>query len=357
MKCIFVLVVISLICSVAAFSTDKAQPVLPQVFAGWERSARTEVSNNPGAADPVYGEVLKEYGFADFHHAVYTRPDRKLDVKAIRFKDASGAYGAFTFYKTPEMQTETIGDQGSSANERVLFYRGNILVEATLDRVTAMSAGELRELAASLPLPSGPARNLPVLPTYLPKQGYIRNTAKYVTGPLALANARAPLPAELINFPAGAEVVTGQYHTGEGVATLTLISYPTPQIAADRLRAIEEALPVQQANNNPKARVASKRSGPVVAMISGAISGEEARNLLAAINYDADVTWSEAVPTGKNDPRSLLWSLAMLTIVLLGLALVAGVAFGGIRIMIKKLYPDRVFDRPEDVEIIQLRLR
>ena len=49
--------------------------------------------------------------------------------------DASGAYGAFTYYKQPEMLNEKIGDQASSLNNRVLFYRGNVLVEAVFDKL------------------------------------------------------------------------------------------------------------------------------------------------------------------------------------------------------------------------------
>jgi len=35
---------------------------------------------------------------------------------------------------------------------------------------------------------------------------------------------------------------------------------------------------------------------------------------------------------------------------------VAGVAFGGIRILMKRWYPDKIFDRPEQMEFISLRL-
>jgi len=42
--------------------------------------------------------------------------------------------------------------------------------------------------------------------------------------------------------------------------------------------------------------------------------------------------------------------------VLGGLAIVAGVAFGGIRILAKRLFPDKVFDRPEQMEFISLHL-
>jgi hypothetical protein len=36
--------------------------------------------------------------------------------------------------------------------------------------------------------------------------------------------------------------------------------------------------------------------------------------------------------------------------------LVAGVAFGGLRVLVKRLFPDSVFDRPEAVEFISLHL-
>jgi hypothetical protein len=340
-----------------AAPADNAQAVLPAAFAGWQRSGPAQVTTRPADADPIYAALLKEYGFESFSKATYEKPDRKLEIKAIRFQDASGAYGAFTFYKPPEMQTESIGDQGSSANTRVLFYRGNVLIDATLDRVTATSAGELRELASDLPVPPGPERHPPILPAYLPKQYYITNTAKYVTGPAGLAAIGAPIPEDLVQFPLGAEIAMGQYHADWGIATLTLISYPTPQIAGDRLKAIDSAMPVQETNRSPRARVASKRSGPLVAVVTGDASPEDAKSLLAMVNFDADVTWNERVPTAKDNAGNLVLSVLVLTGIILSLALVAGVAFGGFRILIKKLYPNRVFDRPEDIEIIQLNLR
>jgi hypothetical protein len=39
-----------------------------------------------------------------------------------------------------------------------------------------------------------------------------------------------------------------------------------------------------------------------------------------------------------------------------GLALVAGIAFGGIRLLVKRLFPDSVFNRREAAEFISLRL-
>src|SRR5690242_5105850 len=158
--CIFVALVLLALCSVAAWAD---QPLLPKTFAGWQQG-KTQTSKDPAVADATHPALLKEYGFSDFQTTTYTREDRTITVKAIRFADASGAYGAFVFYKEPAMLTEDIGEQGAAANERVIFYRANVLVQAQLDRVTAMSGGELRELSTMLPVITGPGKNPPTLP-------------------------------------------------------------------------------------------------------------------------------------------------------------------------------------------------
>ena len=56
-------------------------------------------SDDPGYADATDAPVLKEYGFRVWRRPAYTRDDgRNLTIKAAVFADASGAYGAFTYY-------------------------------------------------------------------------------------------------------------------------------------------------------------------------------------------------------------------------------------------------------------------
>ena len=171
--------------------------ILPQTFGGWNLTKAAQTSNNPDVADPTNAGILKEYGFTDFEGATYTRDDgRKLMIKAARFQDASGAYGAFTFYKMPQMLSQKIGDQGSSLNERVLFYRGNILVDAVFQQLSAMSAAELRELATDLPIPSGSAANLPGLPAYLPTSIHKKHREIYCRA-IGPGGRRIPATAQL----------------------------------------------------------------------------------------------------------------------------------------------------------------
>ena len=346
--------------AVAAFASDPAPApkaavsatlqraeLLPKDFGGWQLSGNAQTSRDAAIADPTNPGVLKEYGFTDFSSGSYTRDDgRKLTLRAARFADASGAYGAFTYYKQPEMLNEKIGDQGSSLNNRVLFYRGDVLVDAVFDKLSVMSAAELRELASGLPLPQGSASNLPSLPTYLPKQAYVKNTAKYIMGPLTLDKIGSPVSSALVDFAAGAEVVQGTYESSGGQATLVLISYPTPQIAAEHLRRIDAAH-APNAQPTPGAppvvelgAFLDKRSGPLVAIAAGPFSQSEAKSLLASVHYDADVTWNENTFFDKKDNlANLLWNVIILCGAIMALTLVAGLAFGGLRVLLQRLAP------------------
>jgi hypothetical protein len=350
-----------------------APPLLPPQFSGWQISGSPKMSNDPASADPANAALLKEYGFTEFESAIYIREDgRKLTLKAARFADATGSYGAFTYYKLPQMLKESIPDQAASLNERVLFYRGNVLVDVVFEKLSAMSAAELRELSEALPLPASNSRNLPGLPAYLPKLGYVKNTAKYVVGPVGLEKISSPLPAQLVDFSVGSEVAMGTYQTSDGQATLILISYPTPQIAAEHLRQLDAARqqnPQQPGSvvntNTPPVNllpvnigpVFDKRTGPMLVIATGAISSAEAKSLLSLVNYEADVTWNENTYTGKkNNLGNLILNIFLLCAILMAFSAVAGLAFGGIRIFFNRILPESVLHREKQMEFISLNL-
>jgi hypothetical protein len=360
------ILVFMLLATAAAFAGEGARAtpaILPKEFAGWQMSGAPKTSTDPATADGLNAALLKEYGFTDFASAAFTRDNgHKVAIKAARFTDASGAYGAFTYYKMPQMLTEQIGDQGASLNERVLFYRGNVLVDAVFSQLSAMSAAELRELAGLLPIPAGGNGQLPSLPNYLPSQGRVTNTIRYVVGPIGLEKLNAPLSAALVDFNAGAEVTQATYNTSGGEAALMLISYPTPQIAAEHLRRIDAAHQpnTQQSGSTTILDVGpifDRRTGPLVLVAAGPLSQSEARSLLASVNYDADVTWNENTYFDKkNNLANLLVNVVILCAIILGLALVAGLAFGGVRVLFRRVFYDRLQGDLDEVEFISLHL-
>ena len=346
-------------------------PVLPAAFAGWQVKGAVAKSDDPAVADAANAPVLKEYGFQRLEKAAYTRDDgRNLTIKAAVFEDASGAYGAFTYYYSDEMGEETIGGQAAFLNNRVLFYQGNVLVDVVFDRMSVMSAAQLRELAGLLPQAEGNKNNPPSLPTYLPRRPFPgnpeknleKNATKYIMGPVALGRIGSPLPASMVDFKSDAEVVIGKYAVTAGDATLMLIEYPNSQIATERLRQIDASHQVTQQQPGVASIVDvgpfyDARTGPIVVIAAGPLSRGEARSLMSSISYDADVTWNENTYVSKKDNlANFLFNAIVLCGIVVGLALVAGIAFGGLRIVVKRFFPDSVFDRREAMEIISLHL-
>jgi hypothetical protein len=329
--------------------------LLPSSFAGWQKAPGKHVSKSADAADPANPQLLQEYGFTDLETATYTRGDRNMTVKAERFADTTGAYGAFTFYRQPEMAREKLCDQGASDGTHVIFYCTNVLLDVNLDKVTAMSASELRELAKEIPKVAGNLAEAPKIALYLPEN--VRQNSKYVAGPLALNKLDAPIKASQVNFSLSPEVVIGKVRALDGIATVALIKYPTPQIAQAQLKQLEDwgkTLKPSTVEGSLNEFV-SKRTGPIIAMVMGEIAESDAKSLLSNINYDAEITWSEPTFNGaKDNIGNLVYNDMILAFMIVAFMFVVGIAFGGFRLFMKKFFPGRLVDRPEDVEFIKL---
>ncbi|QNI31040.1 hypothetical protein H7849_18290 [Alloacidobacterium dinghuense] len=351
------------------FPPDKLPPppILPADFAGWRQAVAPQRSTAPEAADQANAAVLHEYGFAEFAAANYTQPDNKLNVRAIRFQDATGAYGAFTFYRRPGMLKEDIGSDGAFDGAHVLFWTGTIVIDATFDHLTAMSAAQLRELANDLPKTSGPTSVAPPLPKYLPITSLNPNTVHYAVGPVAYARSGGVLPPNVIDFDREAEAVTANYTTQSSDGTLTLLMYPTPQMAIHQQQTIQTLLktgnspqaawPQALADSN-EASLLVRRSGPLIAITSGSFSVDEARKLLNSINYSADITWNhpEGYVSEASKTARLLLGIAYLTGILGAAAIILGLFFGGGRAALRRLR-GKPISTLNDEEFISLKLR
>ena len=343
-----------------------APPLLPTDFAGWSQSAPVQESTAPEAADAANASVLKEYGFQQFVSAHYANGDNKLNVRAIRFQDASGAYGAFTFYRRPGSIAEQIGRTAAWDGSHVLFWNGATLVDATLDHVTPMTASELRELAKDLPQPPGSANVAPPLPGYLPRQGLELGLTHYSLGPEAYARTGGVLPVSLVDFASSAEAVTALYSDRAGDGQVTLLIYPTPQLAAARLRDIDAFLkagntqatwPQPLAESRPGS-ILTRRSGPIVAVVSGSLPEAVAHKLINQINYQADIVWNNPqgyISDGSKVARLILGIFA-LTGILGGAALLLGLFLGGGRALYRVLRGKPASAFQEETEFISLHL-
>jgi hypothetical protein len=364
-----------LLCSCAVNASAKLQvgataapaPLLPPEFAAWQLQGSLEKTTQPQTADAANVAVLKEYGFTDYAAGNYAENGNSLTVRAMRFTDATGAYGAYTYYRIPGMHPEDIGRGAAANGSRILFWDGATLVDAKFDHLTAMSAAELRELASKLPVPNGTANIPPSLPGYLPRKDLDITYTRYSLGPEAYARSGGVLPPSLIDFSKSPEVLSGGYTLGGGTGVLTLIEYPTPQIAAERERAIsaylksgnQTANPWTQALADSSAKaLLTRRSGLLVGVTSGSLPAADAQRLLDRFNYEASVTWNH--PQGyvpeTTKAASLLLGIAALCGILGGTALVLGVFLGGGRALFRRLR-GKPASALSETEFIRLDLR
>ncbi len=313
--------------------------LLPDEFDGWSTTAPSKVLTDAAQADPANAAALKEYGFNAAVLANYKRDGDTLSLRALRFDDATGAYGAYTYYRQNGWPKEDIGTGAASDHNHVLFWKGTTVVDATYSRIGPMTAGELREIARQLPVPTGNRGMIPPILVNLPRERLDGQTTHYAEGPAGYAGSGGVLPASLVGFDKGAEAVTANYSLTSGPATLTLIDYPTPQIAEAQeaairayLKAGSQAQPAwpKPLTDSDQASLEVRHSGPLVAVVSGDAVPDDSHRLLETVHYEANLTLipqpleSEVEKTSK-----LLMGIAVLTIIGAGAAILLGGLLGG----------------------------
>ena len=342
------------------------EALLPGAFDGWVTAGPIKALSDAAQADAANAAALKEYGFINGALANYKREGDTLSVRALRFGDVSGAYGAYSYYRKNGWPKEDIGTGAASDNKRVLFWKGTTVVDATFSRIGPMSAGEMRELARRLPVPGGSKSLLPPILAFLPQGSLDGRTTHYAEGPAGYVGSGGVLPPELVGFDRDAETVTANYSLPSGPATLTIINYPTPQMAAAQEKVISAYLKAgshaqppwpKALVNSDQASLEVRRSGPLVAIVSGDAIPDESHRLLEMVHYEADLTAipqsreSEIAKTGK-----LLMGIAALVIIGASAAILLGFFLGGGRALYR-MARGKPASTVYDEEFIRIDLR
>lgn len=249
-----------------------------------------------------------------------------------------------------------MGGPSAIDHERLLLLLGNLVVEVHPPQ--SPSTEELKQLAT---LVKGHADRTPLPPirTYLP-EGFSDGTQKYALGPQGLRAALDTLHrseysalANETGFASGAEVMLGEYHHGKDAAVLMMIEYPTPQLAELHVHHLETALPTAGQQGDTKI----ERRGSLLSLVLAPSSPEYAESLRSAINYQTEVTWHQPTHTITDPPwATILGKIFVATFLFMVVAVVLGVAFGGVRVALKTFFPGKVFDRPEQMDVLQLGL-
>ncbi|HTV60643.1 MAG TPA: DUF6599 family protein [Verrucomicrobiae bacterium] len=330
----------------------RAQNALPSSFGNWKEVGPTTAAT----AQPPESEAFHEYGIAGAEHATFQRGKDALDVTLWRFQDPTGGYGGYSYLRTSDMTRSNLTEHATYSENEALILVGNLVLQVNGKDMPKRMAG-LADLLKAVQA-NAQAGPYPTLWQFLPTKGMVEGTNHYVLGPAGLDKFLSLAPGDWLGFSDGVEAEVAKYHLAGQDVSLLLADFPTPQFAQKRLEELEHSMKINEATqgqNSPA--LYAKRSQTLIAIVAGAKSQADANILLDQINIGSEVTWNE--PTFQFTQPNI-GTIVVGTIVGTGVicmfALIAGVAFGGVRIVTKIAFPDKVFDRSSQVQILQLGL-
>jgi hypothetical protein len=317
-------------------------PLLPE-------SLRTGPDHDAGSGAPswsgVDAPILVEDGIRRYergtaqspvaHGATTNSTTPSGTVTVYQFDDATGAYAAYSYLR------KSGGDH--------VTVSGVSVVVSNLKLYPESAAALLKTVQIGLPKVGGTKGLPPLLPTYLPAKGLQRDSVRYALGQAGYQAMGAAVPPDIIGFDKAAEVVTAKY---EGKGTLTMLLYPTPQIAGDHGRQIEAEMNRQGA---AAGTVKLRREGPLVLLTTGAWKPAEAQEMVENIHLRNQLTWNKPMPPEFHSEVRKTVSLLTSILVFCGLGALAAVVlalfFGGARAAIRVMQGKPAATEPEFLRI------
>jgi hypothetical protein len=287
-------------------------PLLPATFGDLKRISEGDPGDGLGQLDADDRSVLNEDGLKRFARSDYSSNSQsaRVSLTVYQFSDASGAVAAYDYFRKPGMRPANLGDEAVGTRDELLLRSGVDVVRETPGLAGAQSITLTRHLIDGLPKVFGSAAVDPPLPAFLPAKGLDHDSVKYAMGLAGYQATGGVLPPQSVGFDKSAETVTARYKD-EGA--LTLIEYPTPQIAGEHERAIGAEL----SQRGSVAGVAKlRREGPLLIVATGPWKQAEANNLVNGIHLRDQLTWNKPMPlefhAEVQKTYSLLTSIAIL---------------------------------------------
>jgi hypothetical protein len=326
-------------------------PLLPQTLGKLTRVAEGDSGDGLGSVDAADQAVLIEDGLKRFARSTYAAAGGNGvagTVTVYKFGDASGAVSAYDYFRKPGMRPEKLGDASVANGGQLLLLSGANVVRAEFKLDHAGMEALTKELIERLPKVAGTAGIPPLLPTLLPAKGLDAESVKYALGPRGYQTMCGVLPPASVGFDKSAETVTAKY---KGGGVLTLLLYPTPQIAGDHGRAAEALLGHDAAAGTVKVR----REGPLVLLTTGAWPAAAAQAMVDGIHLRSEVSFDKPMPHEFHAEVAKTYSLLSSIMIFCGVgavaAIVLGLFLGGGRAAIRVLQGKPAASEPEFLRI------
>jgi hypothetical protein len=304
------------------------------------------------------GSFFLDVGFNKYARRIYSAGDAgSLSIEVVTLRDSRAAYSLLTLLRKADLQTGPPGDAYTASAGDLRFANGRRWV-----RIQGSHVPEdlLKRVATSVSNRIDPERKkAPSIISHLPKSGLDISSLRYFVGAKSFEAYSSASPTGLLEFSSDMEVAQARYSANNQTGILSLLSFPTSQVAEEYYAGMYAASPQMNAS-----RTYAKKAGPLVAILEGNFDPGAADKILSSLKFSYSIRW---ISEKRAQPKTI-WGVPagiMVTVVksllfvmiLCGVSILAGVAFALLRVTVRAYAIKSGIGQSERNEITRLKLQ
>ncbi len=312
----------------------------------------------PLAVTPPASEawIFDEVGYRKYERRNYETESRgALTIEIVTGKDERSAFSLLTLLRNSELTPGPPGDSFAAGAGALEFAKGNFWVRVRCDG----AADLVRRVAISVGNHMGQREHsTPPLVSHFPGNGLDASSERYFLGPKSFAAYASKIPGLQLDFRPEMEVAQAAYTLGNGCGVLSLVNFPTAQMAEDYFDSISDG--IQSQSNG----LFTRKVGPIVGILEGSFDAAAADQILGAIKFRYSIKW---IYDKNNRSSATVWGVPvrilgtvvrslLLTALLCGISILLGVGMAVFRVFLRGYAPGNILDAPERTGMIRLRL-
>ncbi len=304
-------------------------------------------------------ELITDVGFVKYARRAYTTPDKgTLSIEIFTLLDKRAAYSLQTLLRTGDLQDGPPGDIFTTTPNGLLFSHGRFWVRI---KGAGVPADLIKRVAVSISNRMGTARSKPPsLISHLPKSGFDRTSLRYYPGVTAFRAYSGKVGGTPLKIELDAEIAQARYTLNGRTGTLSLISFPTKEIAEDFFA----ELSAQPAEKKGGEKSFAKKAGPIVGILVGPFDPASANRILGTIQYSYSVKWVHE----KGQNQKTTWGVPVgilstvvkslfFVVLLFAASILVGIGFAIFRVFLKKRAPRHSPDGQDPDEMTRLKMQ
>src|SRR4051812_26872015 len=147
-----------------------------------------------------------EFGIKDSETATYESGSGRFTVTADRLQDSTGCLAAFDWQRPPDSTPSNAANLAGENSGLLMLVLGNYLLNFQGHKPAAAEVTALTQALLNVDTTS-----LPALPSYLPSQGLVPNSQRYILGPAGLQKFDPGISPSVAAFHFGTEAQLGLF--------------------------------------------------------------------------------------------------------------------------------------------------